>query len=56
MTPFKMLSDEEVADVLTFVRNTFGNKAPPISPETVSKVRAATKDQPSFYQAPELQR
>ena len=54
MTPFKMLTDEELADVLTFVRNAFGNKATPISPKTVAKVRAETKDQPSFYQASEL--
>jgi mono/diheme cytochrome c family protein len=33
------LSDQEVADVLTYVRNTFGNKADPIKPEEVAKVR-----------------
>ena len=54
MTPFKFLSDAEVADVLTFVRNSFGNKANPVSPQTVQKVRAATKDQATFYQASEL--
>lgn len=54
MTPFKFLSDAEVADVLTFVRNAFGNKANPVSPQTVQKVRASTKDQATFYQASEL--
>ena len=54
MTPFKFLSDAEVADVLTFVRNSFGNKADPVSPQTVKKVREATKDQATFYQASEL--
>jgi mono/diheme cytochrome c family protein/glucose/arabinose dehydrogenase len=54
MTPFKFLNDSEVADVLTFVRNSFGNKADPVSPQTVQKIRAATKDQPTFYQASEL--
>ena len=54
MTPFKFLSDAEVADVLTFVRNAFGNKANPVSPQTVQKIRAATKDQATFYQASEL--
>lgn len=54
MTPFKFLSDAEVADVLTYVRNSFGNKADPVSPQTVKKVREATKDQATFYQASEL--
>jgi mono/diheme cytochrome c family protein len=56
MTPFKMLSDDEVADVLTFVRNAFGNKAAPVTRDSVSKIRAATKDQQTFYQASELQK
>ena len=51
MTPFKFLKDEEVADVLTFVRNAFGNKAAPVTAQSVQKVRAATKDQKGFYQA-----
>ena len=56
MTPFKMLSDNEIADVLTFVRNAFGNIAAPVTRDSVSKIRAATKDQQTFYQASELQR
>ena len=56
MTPFKFLSDEELADVLTFVRNAFGNKAGPVTAQSVQKVRMATKDQPSFYLATELQK
>ena len=54
MTPFKMLSDEEIADVLTFVRNTFGNKASVITPTSVKKVREETKSQSSFYSAADL--
>ncbi len=54
MTPFKFLNDSEVADVLTFARNAFGNKADPVSPEAVRKIREATKEQRSFYQASEL--
>jgi mono/diheme cytochrome c family protein/glucose/arabinose dehydrogenase/lysophospholipase L1-like esterase len=54
MTPFKNLSDNEIAAVLTFVRNTFSNKGPVVLPETVKKVRAATADQPSFYKPDEL--
>ena len=51
MTPFKFLKDDEVADVLTFVRNAFGNKAAPVTPQAVQKAREASKDQKSFYQA-----
>ena len=54
MTPFKMLSDEEIAAVLTFVRNTFGNKASVITPTNVKKVREETKSQPGFYSAADL--
>lgn len=34
------LKDEEIADVLTYVRNSFGNKAEIITPAEVKKVRA----------------
>lgn len=34
------LTDQQVADVLTFVRNNFGNKASPITPAEVKAVRA----------------
>jgi len=54
MTPFKGLTDEEIAAVLTYVRNSFGNKASVITPEKVAAVRAATKDRPSFYSPAEL--
>jgi mono/diheme cytochrome c family protein len=54
MTPFKGLKDEEIAAVLTYVRNSFGNKASVITPEKVAAVRAATKDQASFYSPAEL--
>jgi mono/diheme cytochrome c family protein len=35
-----MLKDEEIADVLTYVRSSWGNKAEPVSAEVVAKVRA----------------
>jgi mono/diheme cytochrome c family protein len=37
------LKDEEIADVLTFVRNSFGNKAAAITPAQVKAVRATIK-------------
>jgi mono/diheme cytochrome c family protein len=55
MTPFGgMLNDEEVAAVLTYVRNSFGNKAPAIRPEKVKEVRTATADKTGFYSPEEL--
>ncbi|MGB5272589.1 MAG: PVC-type heme-binding CxxCH protein [Flavobacteriaceae bacterium] len=55
MTPFGgMLNDEEIASVLTYVRNAFGNKAQAVSPDTVKKVREQIKDKEGFYTAEEL--
>lgn len=55
MTPFGgMLDDTEVASVLTFVRNAFGNKADAITPEKVKEVREAIKDKEGFYSPKEL--
>ena len=48
-----MLSDEEISAVLTFVRNTFGNKASVITPTSVKKVREE-KSYPGFYLAADL--
>lgn len=54
MTPFKALTDEEVASVLTYVRNAFENEASPIRPEQVRSVREATVDRAGFYSPAEL--
>ena len=55
MTAFKnLLNDEEVAAVLTFVRNTWGNSASVISPETVKLVRAKTADRTTFWTPDQL--
>lgn len=55
MTPFAgMLNDEEVAAVLTYVRNSFGNKASAISPAQVKMTRDAVKDKTGFYSPEEL--
>jgi mono/diheme cytochrome c family protein len=35
MPAHSFLSDKQIADVLTYIRNTFGNKADPITPEEV---------------------
>ncbi|MCF8214057.1 MAG: c-type cytochrome, partial [Chitinophagaceae bacterium] len=49
-----MLNDNEMAAVLTYVRNAFGNKAPAVTPEKVKEVRAAIKDKSGFYTPEEL--
>lgn len=55
MTPFEaLLNDEEIAAVLTYVRNSFGNKAAPVKPETIAKVRAAEKGKAGFYRPEDL--
>jgi mono/diheme cytochrome c family protein len=55
MTAFgSILKDEEIAAVLTYVRNTWGNKAAPVSAETVKKIREATKDRSVFWKPEEL--
>lgn len=42
------LSDQQIADVLTYVRADWGNEAPPVAAETVTRIRAetASKDDP----------
>ena len=55
MTPFEgLLNDEEVAAVLTYVRNSFGNTASVIAPEKVGAVRAEIEGKTGFYTADEL--
>lgn len=51
-----LLKDREVAAVITYVRNAFGNRGPAVSPETVTKIRAATQNRTGFWTAEELRR
>jgi mono/diheme cytochrome c family protein len=37
------LNDQQVADILTYARNTWGNQAPAVSPETVGRIRGALR-------------
>jgi len=55
MTPFEgMLNDEEVASVLTYVRNSFGNESPAITPQKVKEVRASVSEKKGFFTPSEL--
>jgi mono/diheme cytochrome c family protein len=50
MTPFEhMLNDQEIASVLTYVRNSFGNKASAVEPAQVSKIRSEVKSFVGLY-------
>ena len=43
MPPLAHLTDQEIADVLTYVRNNFGNKASAVTPAEVKNVRTKLK-------------
>lgn len=49
------LDDQQMADVLTYVRSHFGNQAPAVTPEEVKKVRAATSERTTFWTQEELE-
>ena len=55
MTPFEhLLKDDEIAAVLTYVRNSFGNKASPIQRNQVGKVRETVKAHVGLYHPADL--
>jgi mono/diheme cytochrome c family protein len=43
MAPHSDLTDLQIADVLTYVRNSFGNKASAVTPAQVKAIRATNK-------------
>jgi len=55
MNPWKdSLKDEDVANVLSYIRNTWGNKGSLVDPEEVKKIRQATKDKDGPWTPAEL--
>ena len=48
------LDDQQLADVLTYVRTAFGNSAPAVTPAEVNAVRDATKGRTAPWTAAEL--
>ena len=55
MTAFgSLLTDREIAGVLTYIRNSFGNRSAVILPDQVKQVREDTKDKIGYYLANEL--
>jgi len=49
-----VLSDEQVAHVLTYIRNSWGNKAPVVAVDQVKKARTETKDQSGYMTVEDL--
>ena len=55
MTAFRdLLKDDELAAVLTFVRNTWGNESSVISADTVKRIRAETSGRTTFWHPDDL--
>ena len=55
MTQFRgLLNDEEIASVLTYVRNAFGNRAAAVKAEQVRTVREATRTKAGFWTPADL--
>ncbi len=48
------LDDQQIANVLSYVRANFGNNAAAVTPEQVRAVRAATADRAGFWTAEDL--
>jgi mono/diheme cytochrome c family protein len=44
MPPHQYLTDEQIADVLTYVRSNFGNSASAVLPEEVARLRLEPQD------------
>lgn len=51
-----VLSDQQIADVLTYVRQTFGNGASPVMPEQVKAIRDAEQARAVMWTEGELQK
>ena len=54
MPPVAGVSDADIADVLTYVRQSFGNKGNPVSADQVKAVRAATAGRTAPWTTTEL--
>jgi mono/diheme cytochrome c family protein len=56
MVPWNSLSDDDIAAVLTYVRQNkeWGNDAPPVTPERVKAVREKIKNHPGAFTPAEL--
>jgi glucose/arabinose dehydrogenase/mono/diheme cytochrome c family protein len=56
MPPLRSLDDEAIAGVLTYIRQSWGHNAPPVSPVTVAEVRSETAGREEPWTDEELQK
>jgi mono/diheme cytochrome c family protein len=52
----RVLTDAEIAAVLSFVRASWGRVREPITPESVGRIRAATRERTDYWTVEELVR
>lgn len=52
----RTLNDQQIADVLTFVRQSWSNDSSPVTAQEIQKVRKDTSDRKEMYQPQELHR
>ena len=55
MSSWKQLSDQEIADALSYVRSSWGNSAGAVTPDEVKSVRDKTTGRAGAYEEAELQ-
>ncbi len=55
-TALAKLSDEDIAGVITYIRNSWGNKASPVTPAQVAKIRKETADHATPWNADDLKK
>jgi hypothetical protein len=56
MVPMNSYSDAELANVLTYIRNSFGNRAPAVEPAAVAARRATDSGRSNYWTMEELTR
>jgi|GEM_PF-2222721 len=55
MPSFRMLfNDDDIASILTYVRHRYGKPSPPITSETISRVRQETEERGGYWTVKEL--
>jgi mono/diheme cytochrome c family protein len=45
-----MMTDEQIADVSTYIRNSWGNKASPVDEKSVRRLREESLERKTHYQ------
>jgi mono/diheme cytochrome c family protein len=56
MPPLNILADQDIANLLTYIRRDWGHTAAPVTAEFVAKIRAQTAQHESAWTETELMR